>query len=68
MVRYKTECVEIAANYTNSAYICNKFTKNFGPTLLRNFLLKKSNFLGIFKNILIGFYFNCHIWVNIITC
>jgi hypothetical protein len=28
----------------------------FGPTLLRNFLLKKSDFLGIFKNVLTGFY------------
>jgi hypothetical protein len=28
----------------------------FGPTLLRNFLLKKSDFLGISKNILTGFY------------
>jgi hypothetical protein len=30
----------------------------FGPTLLRNFPLKKSDFLGIFKNILTGFYCN----------
>jgi hypothetical protein len=28
----------------------------FGPTLLRNFPLKKSDFLGIFKNVLTGFY------------
>jgi hypothetical protein len=28
----------------------------FGPTFLRNFLLKKSDFLGIFKNVLTGFY------------
>jgi hypothetical protein len=28
----------------------------FVPTLLRNFLLKKSDFLGIFKNVLTGFY------------
>jgi hypothetical protein len=28
----------------------------FGPTLFRNFLLKKSDFLGIFKNVLTGFY------------
>jgi hypothetical protein len=28
----------------------------FGPTLLRNFPLKKSDFLGIFKNALTGFY------------
>jgi hypothetical protein len=33
-----------------------KSSKNriFCPTLLRNFLLKKSNFLGIFKNVLRG--------------
>jgi hypothetical protein len=30
----------------------------FGPTLLRNFPLKKSDFLGIFKNVLTGFYSN----------
>jgi hypothetical protein len=58
---YKCECVKIATNYTNSAYICNKFTKKFkkielfGSILLRNFLLK-SDFLGIFKNVLTGFY------------
>jgi hypothetical protein len=28
----------------------------FGPTLLRNFPSKKSDFLGIFKNILTRFY------------
>jgi hypothetical protein len=28
----------------------------FSPSLLRNFSLKKSDFLGIFKNILTGFY------------
>jgi hypothetical protein len=28
----------------------------FGPTLLRNSPLKKSDFLGIFKNVLTGFY------------
>jgi hypothetical protein len=56
--------LKIAANCTNSAYICNKFRKKikkielFGPTLLRNFLLKKSDFLGIFKNVLTGFYCN----------
>jgi hypothetical protein len=52
----------MAANYTNSAYICNKFTKSkkkielLGPSLARNFPLKKSDFLGIFKNVLTGFY------------
>jgi hypothetical protein len=57
--------VKIAANCTNSAYICNKFKNKFkkielfGPTLLRNFPLKKSDFLGIFKNILTGFYCKC---------
>jgi uncharacterized membrane protein len=28
----------------------------FGPTLLRSFPLKKSDFFGIFKNVLTGFY------------
>jgi hypothetical protein len=28
----------------------------FGPTILRNFPLTKSDILGIFKNILTGFY------------
>jgi hypothetical protein len=28
----------------------------FSPTILRNFPLKKSDFLGIFKNVLTGFY------------
>jgi hypothetical protein len=28
----------------------------FGPSLLRNFLLKESDFLRIFKNVLEGFY------------
>jgi hypothetical protein len=59
--RYRYECVKTAANYTNSACVFNKFTKKskkikfFGPTLLRHFLPKRSNFLGIF-NILTGFY------------
>jgi hypothetical protein len=30
----------------------------FGPTLLRNFPLKNSDFLGIFKNVLTGVYCN----------
>jgi hypothetical protein len=33
----------------------------FGPTLLSNFPLKKSDFLGIFKNILTGFYCACFV-------
>jgi hypothetical protein len=31
----------------------------FSVTLLRNFPLKKSDFLGIFRNILTGFYCMC---------
>jgi hypothetical protein len=41
-----------------------KKTQLFGPTLLSNFLLKKPDFLGIFKNVLIGFYCMCLIWVK----
>ena len=54
--------LKTAANYTNSAYICSKFTKQlkkiepFGPTLLGHFPLKKSDFLGIFKNVLREFH------------
>jgi hypothetical protein len=33
-----------------------KKTELFGLTLLRNFPLKKSDFLRIFKNVLTGFY------------
>jgi hypothetical protein len=35
----------------------------FGPTLLTNFPLKKSDFLGIFKNVLTGFYYICEVKV-----
>jgi hypothetical protein len=55
------DCIQIGANYTNSAYIY-KFTKRFkkqnffGPTFLRNFQLKKSDLVGIFKNVWTGFY------------
>jgi hypothetical protein len=58
----KWECVKTAENCTDSAYIYNKFTKKiknielFSPTLSRNFPLQKSDFVGIFKYILIGFY------------
>jgi hypothetical protein len=31
--------------------------RNFSPTLLRNFPLKKSDFLWIFKNVLTAFYY-----------
>jgi hypothetical protein len=38
----------------------------FGPALLRNFPLKKSDFFGIFKNVLTGFY--CIIKIGSHTC
>jgi hypothetical protein len=62
MVRWSDTGENVPVNYTNSAYTCNKFTKKikkiefFSPTLLRHFQLKKSDSLGIFKNILTEFY------------
>jgi hypothetical protein len=59
MVRWSVTCenvlrqlqiVEIQHTYVISSQK-NKKIELFGPTLLRYFVLKKSDFLGIFKNV-----------------
>jgi hypothetical protein len=47
--------LQIQHTYVISSQKIKKI-KLFGPTLLRNFPLKMSDFLGIFKNVLTGFY------------
>jgi hypothetical protein len=49
------QIVQIQHTYVISSQKIKK-TQLFGPTLLRNFPLKKPDFLGIFKNTLRGFY------------
>jgi hypothetical protein len=49
------QIVQIQRTYVISSQK-NLKIEHLGPTLLRNFPLKKSDFLGIFKNILTGFY------------
>jgi hypothetical protein len=49
------QIVQIQDTYVISSQKIKK-VKLFGPTLLKKFPLKKSDFLGIFKNILTGFY------------
>jgi hypothetical protein len=51
------QIIQIQHTYViSSQKIKNKKIEPFGPTLLRNFPLKKSGFLGIFINVLTGFY------------
>jgi hypothetical protein len=53
------QIVQIQHTYVISSQKIKKKTELFGPTLLRNFPLKKSDFLGIFKNVLTGVYCTC---------
>jgi hypothetical protein len=58
-VRSQLKIVQIQHTYVISSQKIKK-KELFVPTLLRNFPLKKSHFLGIFKNVLTGFYCISH--------
>jgi hypothetical protein len=50
------QIIQIQHTYVKSSQKVKKI-EVFGPTLLRNLPLKKPDFLGIFKNVLTGFYY-----------